>query len=194
VGESEVERQWRHGSTFFIGAVVAAATGFALLVFSGAALLFSAKISILAFIVVTAWGLILWRAGSRLSRAMAAGVTIPTVGLLILFVPAWATHLDHDRRLDRFVDELCSVDIGRRGSVVECGGSISNTGNGNSCEYSVWARVTGDVDQRLFRRSYEGAYPEARGVEGPTFEETDDGFMVTVSQGWMPDEGDLRCQ
>ena len=152
------------------------------------------KLSVAFFVFMAASAAILARGRSLTSRLTGAAVGIAVIGLLVFFVPTWQAHSEHDARLGRFVDQLCSVDVPDGVSVEECGGDIGNTGNGNSCEYRAWAIVRGGDAAEAFERPYEPAYPSSPGVEGPTFSDREgDGFKVTISQGWTSEEGDLRC-
>lgn len=82
---------------------------------------------------------------------------------LALFQDIWASHAEHDARLSRMVETLCRVDVPEPAQVDNCGGSISNTGNGNSCQY--WARAV--------VRTAESIQPVLAELEAQGFQETE---------------------
>lgn len=133
-------------------------------------------------------------------------VALAALIISVLFFSTWSSQLNHDRRLEAMSDELCGLDLPDEVDLDCRGGSITNTGNGNSCRY--WARAT---------VTYEGSSDDLRELlekagisptELDIFEEPmDDGVRYhsleeeggTATAGlsnqaaWQDQDDDLRC-
>ncbi len=143
-----------------------------------------------------------WKRASEawLARAVAASTILATLVVAGTAVPIWKDHSRHDARLDRMADQLCSVDLPADASIDRCEGSITNTGNGNSCQYLVTATVR-PGDTEVFEQALEGKgfmqteldiYGDPMG-DGKAYRRDGDLYELTLQASWEPSENDLRC-
>jgi hypothetical protein len=119
----------------------------------------------------------------------------------VVLMPTWTSEARHDGRLGEMADQLCSIELRRGASVDGCGGSISNTGNGNSCQYLASATVTvpaganviGNLEEQGFRRTRLDPWGDP-GADGRTYVIGEDKELhVFLQYSWQDDEDDLRC-
>lgn len=156
-------------------------------------------------VLVIAFGVLLWsaRGFTRFWRyVLIATVVAAVVPSVWIFRTTWTSHSRHDGRLAEMVATLCAVDLPSGATLEDCGGSITNTGNGNSCRYLATAVVRSDADLSTVTNELE-----AQGFDPTDLDQfgepIDDGPAYTLVEGdelrlslqasWQPQEGDLRC-
>lgn len=177
-----------------IGFVVALVNLFLTLVSWKAALAFDA-----VAVVVAPW---LWfrASGAWLARAAVAGLALTALSVALVVRPIWVSHSRHDARLATMVARLCDVELPPGAEISGCEGSITNTGNGNSCRYLVAATVEPrdpqELEAALQRQGigptsldFEGK-PEA---DGMTYMRAGDRYRMWYQSSWEPSDDDLRC-
>jgi hypothetical protein len=183
-----------------IGAMVAA-----LFIVTALMTLFSWKLSLGADLLCAGAGL-LWWGHSRGKQWPFRLIPVSLVGMaiaaIVLFSSMWRTQAAHDAHLGHLVDELCGLELPQGTTLEDCRASITNTGNGNSCQY--WARAELNTTAST---SAVAEYLEDQGFSPTTLnvwrEPIEDGrtywsptageFRIFLMESWRPDEGDLRC-
>jgi hypothetical protein len=89
---------------------------------------------------IAAGGLVLaipvwrWRGSRSAAGALAAGSIIAAA---VLF-PVWRSEYAHEQALSDLKNRLCDGAVPPRTEILECGDSVSLTGNGNHCDYQAW--------------------------------------------------------
>jgi hypothetical protein len=125
---------------------------------------------------------------------------VVTVVLAVFMRSTWTVQAQHDARLSEMVSDLCTIDVSA-GSVQGCSGSISNTGNGNSCRYLATASIpdvsnAGVITSQL---ESEGFVPTELDVWGDPIEDgraylvEGEDVRLFLQSSWQDEEGDLRC-
>ena len=138
--------------------------------------------------------------GAWLARGAVAGLALAALSVTLVVRPSWVSHSQHDARLAQMTDELCGVDLPASADMGRCGGSITNTGNGNSCRYLVTATVEtrdpAELEAALRRQGFGptttdyGGYPQG---DGMTYEPAGDRYKLWLQSSYQPSDHDLRC-
>jgi hypothetical protein len=137
-------------------------------------------------------------------RYVIVGATvISVVAVAAVFRTTWITLARHDERLADMVATLCEIDLPSEATVEDCGGSITNTGNGNSCRYLATAlvRPAGHRSTVVEALIAQGFAPAELNVWGdPIYDgrryglpEEGDEIRLYLQASWRQEEGDLRC-
>lgn len=128
-------------------------------------------------------------------------ILLSVLGIALMFRPTWTAQADHDARLSTMVDELCDTELPADSDLDDCDGSISNTGNGNSCRYLTSAVVNTDdrttavasLRDQGFGETSLNVFGEVMD-DGRTYLVDGESLRVFLQSSWQDDEGDLRCQ
>jgi hypothetical protein len=127
-------------------------------------------------------------------------IVLTAVSTTLLLRTTWMAQADHDARLSTMVAELCEVQLPAGSAFDDCDGSISNTGNGNSCRYLASAVVNTDDRATVVASLRDQGFAETRlnvfrevMDDGRTYLLERDSLRVFLQSSWQNDEGDLRC-
>lgn len=136
-------------------------------------------------------------------RVGALATTVMSLAAIVFFQEIWASHAQHDARLRGMIETLCEVDVPVDAQLGQCGGSITNTGNGNSCQY--WARAVvrtsasmqsaiSQLETQGFQETELDIWNEPMS-DGMTYWRDDDPNTLRLSfmESWEPQDNDLRC-
>ena len=187
------------GALVVIGAI--AASLFFLVLFLTFA---SWKAAIAAEVAVVGAAVAMWKRRLLvpwLRYVVIAAILLTAIATATVLRTTWATQADHDARLSGMVSELCDVEVPTEAAVEDCDGSISNTGNGNSCRYLATATVASDADPDTVVATLEGEgfRPTELDVwddpieDGRAYLVDSDGVRLFLQSSIQDDEGDLRC-
>lgn len=163
------------------------------------------QLAIAADVLVVVAAAVVWRRKIMETRSRNIIIGSLIVGVVLsafAFRTTWATHSRHDARLADMVDTLCNADVPDDAKIQDCGGSLSNTGNGNSCRY--WARAeveTAEVGNVIDALRAQGFGSTDLNIWDEPIEDsltyvvpTRDGSLhLSYQESWQPPEGDLRC-
>jgi len=139
-----------------VGRAVARAIGALVAVASVAGVLFllvlfltysSWKAAVAAEVLAVGATAYLWKRSaveSWLRYVAIAAVLLTAFATAVFLRSTWVEQADHDARLAAMVADLCDLDLPGSANVEDCGGTITNTGNGNSCRYLATATVAGN--------------------------------------------------
>lgn len=144
----------------------------------------------------------LWVKANRSSakRLVATGAGLATVVVAGVAWPFWFDHARHDARLAGMVDDLCAVDVPHGTSVEGCTGSITNTGNGDSCRYLATATVETDdpveLESMLADEGFLATDVDAWGdpiADGRSYRRVGERYELALQASRQPEGNDLRC-
>lgn len=135
------------------------------------------------------------------SSAMGLVALVP----LLVMVPVWQSQWGHDRHLRDLVQQLCNISTADL-EVEGCSGSITNTGNGNSCRYAARATawMIGTTTQLRTALLDAGFSPTALDQFGDVMDDGRTYFdlasedrvataRLSLQESWQDQEDDLRC-
>jgi hypothetical protein len=162
------------------------------------------KAAVAAEVAVAGAAAVVWKRrllAPWLRYVVIAAILLTAIATATVLRTTWATQADHDARLSGMVSELCDVEVPAEAAVEDCGGSISNTGNGNSCRYLATATVAGDADPDTVVATLEGEgfRPTELDVwddpieDGRAYLVDSDDIRLFLQSSYQDDEGDLRC-
>jgi len=115
---------------------------------------------------VAAGGLVLaipvwrWRGNRSAAGALAAASIIAAAALF----PVWRSEYAHDQALSDLKNRLCDSAVPPRTEILECGGSVSLTGNGNHCDYQAWMVMSSRLTKEELVAFFQGI--TIRGIGG----------------------------
>lgn len=150
-------------------------------------------------VVAAPW---LWSraSGAWLARAAVAGLALTALSFALVARPIWESHSRHDARLSNMVDDLCNVDLPPGAEMSGCEGSITNTGNGNSCRYLVAATVESrDPSELEAALEQQGIGPTSLDFsgkpnsDGMTYMRAGARYDLWYQSSYQPSDEDLRC-
>lgn len=150
-------------------------------------------------VVAAPW---LWSraSGAWVARAAVAGLALTALSVALVARPVWVSHSRHDARLETMVDRLCDVDLPPGAEMSGCEGSITNTGNGNSCRYLVAATVETrdprELEAALQRQGIGPTTLDSSGFpwsDGMTYIPGDARYGLWYQSSWQPSDDDMRC-
>lgn len=185
-------------------AVMAAAVAATVLVANLMATLVSWKVALAADAAAVTAAPLLWRRTPErawLMRATTVLTAVACVAVAALFSPAWRDHARHDERLAAMAATLCATDLPEGARIGSCSGSITNTGNGNSCRYLVTAAVAAPSSSALIDHLRDEGF-EANELDvfgepmhdGKTYWRDGDQVRIALMSSWQDDANDLRCK
>lgn len=161
------------------------------------------KIAVSMNLIVVGAAVYILKGRPRTVKRYLAGVALLILALTVTAVlfSTWRAQARHDLRLWRMAQVVCARDLPRGLSIEDCDGSISNTGNGNSCRYLATALVRGEASEVISHFKAQGYSSTGLDIWGDPM---DDGrsYIVPYEEhevrlayqlSWAPDEGDLRC-
>ncbi len=162
---------------------------------------FAATVPVLVASGAGAWW---WRSRKRRSpdSVLAAGAVVVAIGMTLLFFPVWRSQAIHDAHLADMVDVLCRYRPPAGASLDRCTGSITNTGNGNSCQYLARATIhlTTPPDPVIAHLEEQGFVETSLDIwgepilDGLTYWRPSDSYVeVSLMESNRPRDDDLRC-
>jgi hypothetical protein len=139
-----------------------------------------------------------WRSGERRWPAfvIATGLVVVAVAMVFVFSSVWRSEAAHDAHLAGMVSELCGYQPPAGETLERCTGSITNTGNGNSCRY--WARATireSTSSDSVIASLQLDVWNEPM-HDGLTYwrpSDTPSAIELSLMESWRPPDDDLRC-
>jgi len=162
----------------------------------------------LAVPIVVAAGAAVWCWRPREQRwpvlAIPTALAVLAVGMGFVFSSIWRSEAAHDAHLASMVQELCGFEPPAGASLERCSGSITNTGNGNSCRY--WARAmirSASASDPIVEYLGEQGFVETSldiwnepMLDGRTYWRSGPdpaAIELSLMESWRPPDDDLRC-
>jgi hypothetical protein len=161
------------------------------------------RLAVAIEVVVVVGSVVVWKRATSvpwLGYVVIASILLTAIAASVFLWTTWVTQADHDARLSAMVAGFCEVQLPARDAVQDCSGSITNTGNGNSCRYLAGATVVGRdpntvveaLEEQGFRLTDLDLWGDPT-EDGHSYLVQGDEVRLFSQASWQDDEGDLRC-